>query len=210
MSTQITYQEHILRFHELAHEGDPSGKEGLDSIRSIFRILGPDWNPDARHPLRSKLGLCSEPNHKWLIYFDHKLKEISLMPGSDHVLARFSSSDTYLGALAEMDFALKIRLSGYPCRFAFQRGEPTPDLVAEIAGQEIDIEITSLNQPYEELAGFDALNSVLWPTIYSRCRSGGIWARVPSQRETNEVREKISQVVAQAISERRMGELNIP
>src|SRR5437879_9558433 len=109
-----------------------------------------------------------------------------------------------------MDFALKIKLAGYHCRFAFQRGKPSPDLVAEIAGYEIDIEITSLNQPYEELAGFDALDSVMNPAIYNRCRSGGIWARVPSQRELKEVRAKASQVVAQAVRERRMVELNIP
>jgi len=107
------------------------------------------------------------------------------------VLARFRPSDQYLGALGEMDFALKVRLSGYPCKFAFQRGEPSADLVAEIAGQETDIEITSLNRPYEDLAGFSAFDSVMMPAINARCRSGGMWARVPKPREIEKVRESI-------------------
>jgi len=209
-STETTYGDHILSFHESAHEGDPSGKEGLEAVRSILGVLGPDWKPDAGHPLRSKLMLSSEDNYRWLIHFAQKLKELSRIPGSNHVLARFPPPDQYLGALSEMDFALKIKLSGYPCKFAFQRGEPSPDLVAEIAGQETDIEITSLNRPYEELAGFAAFDSVMMPAINARCRSGGMWARVPSPKELEEVREKASKAVTQANSERRMIELNIP
>src|SRR6266704_710580 len=106
ISPETTFRDYVLRFHESAHKGDPSGKEGLQAIRSILETLGPDWSPDARHPLRSKFMLSSEDNYKWLIHFAQKLKELLLIPGSDHVLARFRPSDGYLGALGEMDFAL--------------------------------------------------------------------------------------------------------
>ena len=206
----MNFWENNLRFHEKAFEGNSSGKAGLEAIGSIRDVLGSDWEPDPPHPLRSKLVLSSEENYQWLIHFSLKLKELRQISGSDHVLTRLGPSASYLGALAEMDFGLKLRLSGYSAKFGFQRGEPSPDLVAEIAGQETDIEITSLNQPYEELAGFSAFDSVMMPAINARCRSGGMWARVPARKELEEVREKATQAVTQANSERRMVELNIP
>ena len=176
----MTYWEDIFRFHEKAHVGDPSGKWGLEAIRSIRDLIGADWQPDARHPLRSKLMISSEPNYMWLISFVQKLKKVSKILGSDHVLARFGSSDTYLGALGEMDFALKVTLSGHPCKFTFRRGEPSPDLVAEVAGQETDIEVTSLNQPYDDIAWTYAIDLV---TDCNQCPMP-LWGNVGSCSST--------------------------
>src|SRR2546425_9892737 len=209
-STETTYRDHILSFHESAHKGDPSGKEGLEAVRSILGVLGPNWKPDAGHPLRSKLMLSSEDNYRWLIHFAQKLKELGQIPGCDHVRARLGPSDKYLGALAEMDFALKIRLSGYPCKFSFRQGEPSPDLVAEIAGHETEIEITSLNQPYDDVAGIEALSLINMIAIQGGCVAGGIWNEVPTPRELEEVKTKSLQAVAEAKAKHDMVELNIP
>ena len=205
----MTFWENDLRFHERAYEGNPSGKGGLEAIRSIRDVLGPDWEPDPRHPLRSKLMLASEENYRWLIHFSQKLKELAQIPGSEHVLARFGPSEEYLGALAEMDFALKVKLSGYPCKFSFERGKPSSD-IAEIGGQETDIEITSLNPPYDDVAWTSAIDSVTMTAINARCRAGGMWSRVPSPKEIAEVKEKAKQAVARANTERKMLQLNIP
>jgi hypothetical protein len=206
----MAYWDYVLGFHEKAHERNPSGKAGLEAIRSIRDILDPDLQPDARHPLRSKLMLSSEENYRWLIHFSQKLKELKQIHGSERVLARFGHSDEYLGALAEMDFGLKVRLSGYPCKFSFERGKPSPDIVAEIAAQETDIEITSLNPPYDDVAWTSAIDSVTMTAINAHCRAGGMWARVPAPKELEEVKGKASQAVAKANAERKMVELNIP
>ena len=72
ISAETTFRDYVLRFHESAHKGDPSGKEGLEAVHSILETLGPDWSPDARHPLRSKFMLSSEDNYKWAYSFRTK------------------------------------------------------------------------------------------------------------------------------------------
>ena len=215
MSTATSVRDHwgfVLRFHEKVAPEHPSGKDGLRAILRIREILGPDFEPagPGRHPLKSKFYQASEPNYKWLIHFARKLDELLQIAGHEHVLARFGDSDTYPAALAEMEFALKIRLFGFPCKFAFQRGKPSPDLVAEVAGQQTDIEITSLNAPYEDVAGIEALSSVTQITLQAKCTSGGVWGRIPRPGEMEEVKTKAQKAVEEANSDHKLVELNVP
>lgn len=208
---QPDYWGAVLRFHEKVFPEQPNGKAGLAAILRIREILGPDSEPSGpgRHPLISKLYQASETNYNWLIHFARKLEELLQIPEHDHVLARFGGSDTYPAALAEMEFALKIRLFGFPCKFAFRRGEPSPDLVAEVAGQQTDIEITSLNAPYEDVIGIEALSAVIQIAGNAKCVAGGMWGRIPSRKELQEIAKKAQDAVEEANASQRLVELNV-
>ena len=154
--------------------------------------------------------MAYEPNYRWLIHFAQKLEELLKIPGHDHVLPRLGGTEGFPSASSEMDFALKIRLSGFPCEFSFQRGVPTPDITTQVNGQKTDVEITSLNKPYEDTVGIGALSSVTVIALQARCVSGGLWGRVPTRRELEEVTKTAQKKVAKAETEHKMVELNIP
>src|SRR3989442_15958224 len=117
--------DYIIAFHERAGKGDPSGSPGLEAIHSLREIFGRDWEPDPRHPLRSKLSISSEPSYQWLIHFVRKLSELPRIPVHEPVLARLRQSATFPSASSEMEFALKLSLNGHSCKFVPLKSEPT-------------------------------------------------------------------------------------
>lgn len=207
---QQTFWEFTVRFHESASKGDPNRELGLVAIRSIRDMFGSDWTPDGRHPLRNKLSISSQDNYEWMIHFSQKLSELSKIPGYEHVLSHLRNSETYASALSETDIALRLRLAGHSPRFAFEISERRPDLVAEIRGQSVDIEITSINQPYEDTAGFEALSIANFIAIQRGCRAGGLWSRPPRPEEFEMVKVKVNEAVTQAMAEHTLIRLNIP
>ncbi len=202
--------DYIIAFHERAGKGDPSGSPGLEAIHSLREIFGRDWEPDARHPLRSKLAISSEPSYQWLIHFVRKLREFSRISGHEPILVRLRNSDTFPSALSEMEFALKLKRSGHSCKYVPVENAPTPDLIAEMENQLVDIEITSLNLPYEDNVGMEALSIITMMTIQANCVSGGLYSRVPKLSELEQVRKRAEEQIAIAKSEHKMVDLNIP
>lgn len=209
-SKEQTFWEFTLGFHESVSKGDPSRELGLAALKSISDILGADWMPDRRHPLRSKLMVSSQPNYEWVIHFVRRLSELSKISGYEHVLSHLRNWDTYASALSEMDIALRLKLAGHSPKFAFEKGQQRPDLVAEVGKQSVDIEITSLNQPYEDSAGFEALSIVNFTAIQHGCRAGGLWSRPPRPDEFEIVKAQANEAVTRATAGHKLVRLNIP
>ncbi len=202
--------DYILTFHEHAGKGDPSHNSGLEAIHSLREIFGLDWEPDSRHPLRSRLAISSEPSYQWLIHFVRKLRELSKMPGHEPILVRLGNSYTFPSALSEMEFALKLKLRGHSCKYVPLESVPTPDLTAEFGNQPVDVEITSLNLPYEDDIVIGALSIVTTMSMQANCVSGGLYSRVPKLGEFKEIRMMAQERISLAKSEHKMVELNIP
>src|SRR6266705_6205527 len=173
----------ILDFHSKAANHRPSGKAGLKAINQIREILGEAFLPTGQHPLTQHLRMAYEPNYRWLIHYAQELEELTRIPGNKAVLQRLGASGTYQSAQVEMDFALKLRLAGCPCRFVLRSTDPTPDLLADIDGQDLEIEITSLNEPYEDRMSVDAMGTLLMVMSQFDCVGGGVWSRVPTLKE---------------------------
>jgi len=182
----------------------------LAALGSISDIFGSDWMPDRRHPLRNKLMVSSQPNYEWFVHFVRKLSELTKIPGYEHVLSHLRNWDTYASALSEMDIALRLKLAGHFPKFAFERGERKPDLIAEIGSQSVDIEITSLNQPYEDSAGFEAFSIVNFVAIQRGCRAGGLWSRPPRPDEFESVKAKANEAITEATAGHKLVRMNIP
>src|SRR5207245_8481839 len=189
--------------------GDPSRELGLVALKSISDIFGSDWMPDRRHPLRSKLMVSSQPNYEGVSHFVRKLSELAKVARCEHVLSHLHKWETYAYALSEMDIALRLRLAGHLPKFAFERSERRPDLIAEIGGQSVDIEVTSLSQPYEDSSGFEALSVVNFIAIQRGSRAGGLWSRPPRPNEFETIKAKANEAVTQSTAGHKLVRLNI-
>ncbi len=216
---RAAYWDRIIEFHEKMEKKFPSGRAGLEAIQTIRRVLGSRWEPSRPgiassfgpgQALESRFWVGYEPNYRWLIHFAAKLEALLRISGHEFVLEQFSSPALFTTALMEMDFGLKVSLSGIQCKYDLQRSRPTPDLVAVVNGDEVDIEITSLNRPYEDTAGIAALSSVPMIAIQAKCQAGGIWARIPSKKELDSIKKKVQAAVVEATAKRRLVEINEP
>jgi hypothetical protein len=209
----------IIHYHDKISKDFPSGKAGLEAIQTIRSIMGSRWKPQTPriafeyHPgqsLWNRFWIGYEPNYRWLIHFARKLNVIVEIPSHEQVLDQLRSPEKYWSVLTEIDLTLKLKLSGIACKYDFQRGEPTPDVVAEIAGEKTDIEITSLNLPEEDTIGMDALSLVSMIAVSAKCASGGMWGRVPKRWELKRIRTKILAGVGEANEGRKLVEVNEP
>ncbi len=213
---RVAYWDRIVEIHKTKGKDRPSGQAGLAAIQTIRRILDSRWQPGEfgtpyswPQQLESRLSVIYEPN-KWLIDFAKKLEALERIPGHEHVLDQFSLPDRYPSALMELDFGLKLKLAGIPCKYDFQRGTPTPDLVAEIDGKEVDIEVTSLARPRDDTAGMEAMSALITIAIQGKCLAGGIWAKAPSRVELERIKKKAHAAVNEAKTERKLVEFNEP
>ena len=214
---RAAYWERIVEIHETKGKDRPSGPAGLAAIQTIRRILGSRWQPGGfgtpyswPQQLESRLSVIYEPNYKWLIHFAKKLEALEGIPGYENVLGQLGIPDRYPSALMELDFGLKLKLAGIPCKYDFQRGTPTPDLVAEIDGKEVDIEVTSLARPTDDTAGMEAMSALISIAIQGKCVAGGIWAKAPSRPELERIKKKAHAAVNEAKTERKLVEFNEP
>ena len=205
------FWQRITKFHDSGVAlADPSGQRGLEAIYFLLDTLGRDWEPDGGHPLRNKLSISSEPNYQWLVHFMVKLRELAQISGNEQVVSRLRNSKSYPGALSEMEFALRLRLGGQPCRFSPIGTQPLPDLVATLEDKEVDIEVTSLNPPREDAFWIEAIGTVQMRATQAHCVAGGLWSRVPAESELKTAAEKAQEAVDQATTEHKMINLNIP
>ncbi len=217
MDERTAYWDRIVEIHKTTGINRPSGPAGLAAIQTIRRILGSTWRPAVSgtpyswpQQLESRLSVIYEPNYKWLIHFAKKLEALEEMPGHQQVLEQFNDPDKYASVLMELDFGLKLKLAGIPFKYDFQRGTPTPDIVAEIDGKEVDIEVTSLARPRDDTAGMEAMSGLITIAIQGKCVAGGIWAKVPSPMELERIKKKVQASVDQANTDRKLVEFNEP
>jgi len=214
---RVAYWNRIVEIHKAKGKDRPSGQDGLAAILSIRRILGSRWQPGGfgtpyswPQQLESRLSVIYEPNYRWLIHFAKKLEALEQILGHENVLDQFSLLDRYPSALMELDFGLKLKLAGITCKYDFQRGTPTPDLVAEIDGKEVDLEVTSLARPMDDTAGMEAMSALITIAIQGKCVAGGIWAKAPSRPELERIKTKAHAAVNEAKTERKLVEFNEP
>src|SRR5712692_7369980 len=115
----------------------PSGKKGFEGFLKIRRFLEPHWDlkGSGRHPLRSKFCVASEPNYAWLSHFAKKLELLEKVIGSDQPIARLGVPEEYPSAWAELDFALRLQLAGFPCELIQKTATPTRDIRCMIKGE---------------------------------------------------------------------------
>jgi len=214
---RVAYWDRIVEIHKAKGKDRPSGEPGLAAIQTVRRILGSRWRPGGfgtpyswPQQLESRLSVIYEPNYKWLIHFAKKLEALEEIPGYESVLDQFGLPDRYPSALMEMDFGLKLKLASISCKYDFQRGTPTPDLVAQIDGKVVDIEVTSLARPTDDTAGMEAMSALITIAIQGKCVAGGIWAKAPSRVELERIRKKAHAAVNEAKTERKLVEFNEP
>jgi hypothetical protein len=211
--------DEVLQFHETACKNIPNGKAGLIAIKTIRRILGAKWTPPKPGisfeyspwmGIHNRFWHAYEPNYRWLIHFARKLEGLTRIPGNERVIDRFHVPEEYPSLIGEMDFGLKVSLSKISCSYDFEKGKPTPDLIATIGNEQVDIEITSLNRPREDVVGMEALDWVPRTVIEAKCVSGGIWGRVPTNVQFERVKKKVLAGIKKAKAKRTLVEVNEP
>lgn len=201
----------IEEFHTQESVERLNGVVGLAAVQRLRELLEPNWKVSAtgRHPLEGKLRLGSEQNYWWLSHFVRKLDEVGEVPGSETVVSRLASADEYAGALAELDFALKLKLSGHQTRFVARNKQPTPDLVTKIQNQEVEVEITSFNPSDEDRRSMEAIGIIQVATL-GKAVAGGVFGRVPSDGELNELKEDMQRAIGTAEETQDVVPVNIP
>jgi hypothetical protein len=202
------------RFQQEHSEKNPSGTAGMQGFKTIRKILEPHWiSSRVYHPLWSRLwGHSAEGNYRWLSNFGKFLEVGSTIPHSESVIHRLGKPTEYLRALAELDFGVRLLLSGINCEFVPTKSIPTPDLIFHSGGMVSHVEITSLN-PEQERAELEAIS---WPNIeqINNHLVGGGKLYLGNPRTFRDDLDKIRQVVKDAISEaltnRSVARRNIP
>lgn len=203
----------ILDFHERSSREYRFGDEGLEAVRYLFDLLGQNWTENQRnpHPLHSKLMMAWESNYLWLSHFVRKLRSLQDIGGSESVIRRLAHAVEYAGALAELDFALKLNLSGIPVRFVTPTSEiQTSDLIAEIDGSPIRVEITSMNLRDEDRLGLDVHSRIHSKTFMSGAVGGGAIGVISNMKQVEELGASVGNAVDEAIESNKMTKVNVP
>lgn len=190
----------------------PTGRAGLEALRKIRAVLEPNWlmSQVSNHPLRHKLAISSEPNYVWVCHFARKLEQLQKIPGSEPVIARLGSAQEYSNAWAELDFALRVHLSGFRCKFVSRSSKPTPDIMCEIDHRTVAIEVTSLNTSSEDMIAANVIGFLLMAPSQRDCTSGGFLSRVPSSAEIEDITRAANKAVDEAAKDNRVVRTNIP
>src|SRR2546427_10749277 len=103
------------------------------AVQRLREVLEPHWQPVhwlREHPLANQL--LTTWRSERLLHLAKKLNQFVQIEGSERVLTRLGSPDFYLTGSHEMDFALKIRLSGQGCRLIGEGSRSRPDLLATL------------------------------------------------------------------------------
>ena len=202
-----------LTFHESASSGCDSGEDGLKAVQYLESLLRDNWEEPQSldHPLQSKLRQASEPNYLWLVHFAQKLQRLSSIKGSEGVIKKLAIASEYNGALAELDFALKLHLAGI--RVEFVEASPqaqTPDLIAEFDEHPAGIEITSMNLPDEAKRSSDAFGHVHSNLFYNKVTGGGVICDLRTPDDVRELKHVVEEAVDEALKKNKMVKRNYP
>lgn len=203
----ISFWDRILAFHESASSKCRFGENGLKAVQYLESLLRDDWEETQSldHPLQSKLAQAFEPNYLWLIHFAQKLQKLSIIKRSEAVIKKLAIASEYYGALAELDFALKLHLDGVQVEFV----EPslaiqTPDLIAEFDEYHVGVEITSMNLPDEVQRAQDSFGRVLSKLFHSKAVGGGVICDLRTPNDVKELEGVVERAVDEALERKRM------
>ena len=174
----------------------------MQGFKIIRKILEPHWViSGVYHPLSYRFwGYSAEGNYRWFSNFGKFLEVGSTISGSERVIHHLGNSTEYLRALAELDFGVRLLLSGIKCEFVPTKSSPTPDLIFHSGSIVSHVEITSLNPPEQERAELEAITWLNMEQINNDLVGGGklYWDNPGTFRLDL---DKIKQVAKDAISE---------
>lgn len=172
----------VIEFLHTEHAREfPHTQKAVAAVKRLRVLLEPHWkiHGPQGHPLDRYLRVAPHPVK--LSHLLAKLETLRLIPGHERVLRRIGSSADFTTAWYEADFALKLVLEGHGCRFLEEDGTPRADLLADIDGEDWEVEVTSLNPPREdELASTLASFTSFIPFQYRWTARGN--AKRPSPR----------------------------
>ncbi len=200
------------RFHRWGADRTPAATGGLEAVLRLRQMLEPTWKSDSqrRHPLESRLRRSSETNTPWLHHFVQKLERIQQLPSGDDIIGRMGRSDDYLAALSEAEIALKMSLAGHNTTFIPRGNEASPDILGDIDGTSVYIEVTSLNPPDRDRRAIEAVSIILDLAFANRMQHGDVFGRVPGASELDDFRVQVDRAIRQAKREDRKVTANIP
>ena len=181
----MKFWDSICEFHELCVRDNPAYDRGLVAIRHIRSMLEANWSPEpaARHPLIQRLGWASVQNNAWLDLFARKLTAAARIPGFSAVCPRLGHPAEYLSALAEVEVALKLSLSGCDVSFVPRSDDRTPDLLATPGTVPLNVEVTYLNPPDQEQRIQQFFSAIITLGMTSNVSAGGLISRAPGPKE---------------------------
>jgi hypothetical protein len=119
-------------------------KSAVDALEKIFKPLIKD--EDMRyHPALSRFMMGYLEHYKWMDQFARVLLRAQSIPGIEKVWSRLASPVEYQNALSEIETSLLFALAGNDVRFVDCCQCQTPDLIVKLNGEDVNVEITSLN-----------------------------------------------------------------
>ncbi|MEE9592162.1 MAG: hypothetical protein V3W28_01105, partial [Thermoplasmata archaeon] len=207
-----TFWEWMLQFHEHAHTDYPNGEEGLKAVRSLRDLLDPVWQGDLHdHALRNRVGMASRRTYESLGQYARKLDAAADMPGFRSLVPRLGHPGQYLGAMHEIETALRLRLEGYEVRFLRpSSSKASPDLLVQSDHGSFAVEVGSLNRPDQEGRINDVFSRILGASI-GRAVLGGVIIGAPlSARKASELVSLVETAIDSATRDHEVVTVNIP
>ena len=208
----MSFWELMLRFHEHVHEDYPNGKEGLEAVRYLRNLLEPVWHADPPdHPLRNRISMASQGSYERIQQYARKLFAASEIPGFGGLPVRLGHPNEHLGAMHEIEAALRLRLEGYEVSFLETSSEgQSPDLLVQSDDGRFTVEVGSLNRPDEEGRINDVFSRILGVSL-RRAVLGGVIIGAPlSARKAGELVSSVETAIAAAIQAHEVVKVNIP
>lgn len=212
-SSTLDYWNALLDFHQNAQGNSPNGAEGLDAIRRIHVLLGPTWNCSyvPGHYLKHHLWAAHQLANDWLIQFARKLEILATIPGSQAIFHRLESRASYWGAWSELDFALKLSLGGFQCRFIpTTRKDPTPDLHATRGEVDLVVEITTMDPRPSQGLAFAAMHAMQWSAFQKKCTARGHISRIPSVKDIDQIERTVTGACEEANKTQGLVRVDLP
>ncbi len=207
----MKYWDWATRSHERMSKDFPNGSEGFKAVcflRSFFEHIGCEGLPQ-NHPLHNRLGIGMVPNYSWLVQYTRKLLTASHLPGFEQIARRFGDPRQYLAVNSEMEVALKLHLEGMNVSFVpTTSSQHTPDLVVNIGGETIRVEITTLNPPDEEALVQALVDRVMMISFLENVEAGGFVSRVPSPKILEDVLNRIKEAIDEAKASHKVQKFN--
>lgn len=179
----MSYWDVAEQLHTRYAKEFPETEAAVGAIRRIRRVLGPFWKPQGFHEHPWSMFIMVAPRPRELTHLALKLETLERIPGHEKILPRLGSPDTFPAAWHEADFALKLSLNGFWCRFVPETKDPRWDLEAEIGGEIYEVEVTSLNPPLEDQLSATLSSAVFTVMVQYHVAVGGV-AFISSDRAT--------------------------
>ncbi len=142
--------------------------------------------------------------------FFQETRTTEKVEGSDDPIARLGVAEEYAGAWAELDFALRLQLAGIPCEFIPRTPIPTPDLCCEIKDEKVDVEVTSIARPDEDMVSLWIMGEITGHLFQQGCVGGGLFGKEPNQGEAKQLLEKVVDAAQRAKENHQKEIVNVP